>query len=414
MVCFHEKKQKSVSVKDFIEIFKVLSDNCKAIIFLMDKTGNIIHFINSTDIKSKVFCPLLQNKKVFECISKSLNIYCSNKINKEICLVNKLITQSIKKSTKVIKKHIVSEMLNNTNERYAFTYFSKHLNKDFILIIIDNIRKVNNQKPGFNDFNKTDNKSEKLKNCFLQNLSHEIRTPLNGIVGFSELLSINLNDNLKLKKYTEIIKKCSYKLLSKIDDILRLSMIESGLLVPNYKKINFNTLFQAIKNNFNNNYALNDKEININILGSKQLSAKSYITDPEIITQIFSNLLSNAAKYTKKGKIEFGLINENKSHFIFCVSDTGMGISLKELSHIFENFHQYIPPDQIKDGLGLGLSMSKKLTEILGGKMWVESQPETGSSFLFTIPKYNSMTDIKTNNKPNKRTINKYSEICNY
>ncbi|MDF1549321.1 MAG: ATP-binding protein [Bacteroidales bacterium] len=243
--------------------------------------------------------------------------------------------------------------------------------------------------------------SDKLKTAFLQNMSHEIRTPLNAIIGFSGVLDKPGIPKEKKKSFISIIKNSSNQLLSIVSDILTISSLETK-----QEKLNLNSVFiNTIIDDLFSIYKEQAIKKDISLIAEKNLSDEDSLikSDKTKITQILSNLITNALKFTLKGTIKFGyrLINDEIE---FYVNDSGVGIPAEQHKKIFYRFHQVESLREINhDGTGLGLSISKGFTELLGGKIWLQSEPGKGSNFYFTIP-YQPINDIKkpaTNLKPN-------------
>lgn len=229
--------------------------------------------------------------------------------------------------------------------------------------------------------------SDRLKTAFLQNMSHEIRTPMNAIMGFSELLVHCYDNKPKLEKYSKIVNQRCNDLLVLIDDILDIAKIESGQLKVNIEKCNINTLFTELKSFFTEQQVKLKKEhIDFNVKSIYEDSMMNIESDPIKIKQILINIIGNAFKFTEAGSITGGCtINQND--LIFYVSDTGIGISPELQQQIFERFFQINPiPTKLYGGTGLGLSIVKGLTELLGGKIWLESELGKGTTFYFSVP----------------------------
>ncbi len=231
--------------------------------------------------------------------------------------------------------------------------------------------------------------SDLLKSAFLANMSHEIRTPMNGILGFADLLREPELSGEMQQEYIGIIKKSGSRMLNIINDIVSFSKIEAGLVELNLKKININKQMDFIHIFFNPQM----EKKGLCFLVKKPLPLKEAFikSDSEKIYSILTNLVKNAIKYTKKGTIELGYIlkRENKYQEVleFYVRDTGIGIPLERRKAIFERFVQADISDKMaRQGAGLGLSISKAYVEMLGGKMWVESENKKGSTFYFNIP----------------------------
>jgi len=230
--------------------------------------------------------------------------------------------------------------------------------------------------------------SDRLKTAFLQNMSHEIRTPMNAIMGFSELLLQNVNNKEKLKSFTDIIKLRSNDLLHIINDILDISKIESGQLPVNLEETNLKELFKEISNFFiEYQKRLNKRHIIFNLNISPDINPDLIITDKVKLKQIFINLISNAFKFTNQGRIEGGCQFNDNQELLFSISDTGIGIPIEKQQVIFNRFIQLHQEGfQNVGGTGLGLSIVKALVDLLGGKIYLESEPGLGSTFYFTIP----------------------------
>jgi len=232
--------------------------------------------------------------------------------------------------------------------------------------------------------------SDRLKTAFLQNMSHEIRTPMNAIVGFSSMLEEPDLSPEELKNYLSIIVNSSNQLLSIVTDIITISSIDTKQMSVNVEKVTINNLMDHLLSIFNNQAS----NINIELIVKKPLPDESseIYTDQTKLTQILSNLLSNALKFTPHGCIEFGYqLKTNELEFY--VKDDGIGIYPDQHEIIFERFRQAdLSTTRKYGGSGLGLSISKGFVELLGGKIWLESEPDKGSTFFFTIP-YNTMVN---------------------
>ena len=228
--------------------------------------------------------------------------------------------------------------------------------------------------------------SDRLKSAFLANMSHEIRTPLNGIIGFSKLLSNpNVVDN-KRRMYTNIIERNSQQLLSLISDIIDIAKIESDQLRIHNEHLNLNDLLDEIYQIFRNEMD-NREEQDVKLCLSKGLEREHafIVADRFRLAQIFNNLLSNAIKFTNAGSIEFGYHFSGKD-FLFFVKDTGIGILPEKQDIVFEPFRQ--EDDTMTrqyGGTGLGLAICSKLTRLMGGKIWLESEKGKGSIFYFQL-----------------------------
>lgn len=228
--------------------------------------------------------------------------------------------------------------------------------------------------------------SIKTKELFLANVSHEIRTPMNGIVGLLDLFKKTNLDETQLK-YLELIKKNSDNLLFILNDILDFSKLESGKFKLESTKFD---LIEVINNAYNLFKAkAEEKGIEL-ILDAPKLDSLWLVGDPFRLSQVLLNLVSNAIKFTEKGKVTIqALITEldsNRTKVKFNIIDTGIGISNDKIRIIFEGFEQAHSNISRKfGGTGLGLAISKKLIEIQGGEIHVSSELNYGSTFTFEL-----------------------------
>ena len=248
--------------------------------------------------------------------------------------------------------------------------------------------------------------SDRLKSAFLANMSHEIRTPMNGILGFAGLLKEPNLAGEEQQKFIRIIEKSGKRMLNIINDIIDIAKIESGQMGISIAESNINEQIEYIYTFFKPEAEAKS----IHLFFNNSLPAKESLikTDREKIYAILTNLVKNAIKYTKKGSIEFGYtivetqhaassdmnpsasMNTPEKFLQFFVKDTGIGIPKNRQEAIFERFIQADIDDKAAyEGAGLGLSISKAYVEMLGGKIWVESEFGNGSTFYFTIP-YNT------------------------
>jgi PAS domain S-box-containing protein len=234
--------------------------------------------------------------------------------------------------------------------------------------------------------------SDRLKSAFLTNMSHEIRTPMNGILGFTELLKEPNLTSDDQQDYIQIIQISGARMLNTINNIVDVSKIESGLTKVDIKGTNINE-----KMEFTYKFFRPEAEIKgLQLLFKNSLPSKEAIikTDNEKVYGILTNLIRNAIKFTYEGSIEFGY--EKKGEYLeFFVKDTGVGIPDNQMELIFERFRQGSEShNRGYEGSGLGLSIAKSYVEMLGGKIWVESEEGKGSTFYFTIP-YNAVSEEK-------------------
>ena len=216
------------------------------------------------------------------------------------------------------------------------------------------------------------------KTAFLANMSHEIRTPLNAIVGFAGLLS-NASESER-NSYVEIIKGNTNMLLQLVNDILDMSKIEAGTLEFIYSDTDVNQIMRELEGIFR--LRLEEADSSVRIVFEPCLPVCFIHTEKNRVSQVLSNFLSNAFKYTKEGSITLGY-KVREDDIYFYVQDTGVGIPAGKVDKVFERFMKL---DAKKQGTGLGLSISRTIIKKLGGEIGVFSEYGKGSTFWFTLP----------------------------
>ncbi|MHA7057136.1 sensor histidine kinase [Aquimarina sp. M1] len=226
--------------------------------------------------------------------------------------------------------------------------------------------------------------SDRLKSAFLANMSHEIRTPMNGILGFAELLKEPILTGDEQQLYISLIEESGARMLNIIRDIIDISKIESGQVKVYLSDVNINDqvayLYQFFKPEADR------KELQLTFNNELADDVALIKTDKEKFNAILTNLVKNALKYTPEGSISFGYKLRDK-FLQFYVKDTGMGIAKDRQKAIFERFVQAdIENNYAIEGAGIGLSIAKAYTEMLGGNIWLESKIDLGTAFYFTIP----------------------------
>jgi len=233
--------------------------------------------------------------------------------------------------------------------------------------------------------------SDRLKSSFLSNMSHEIRTPMNAIIGFSELLKEPGIPEETFSQYIEIITSKGNLLLSIINDIIDISKVEADKIEIIKSACNVNELINELFASFHKTKSKAGKsDIELKVVKPSSLEDIVLLIDAIRLKQVLSNLIDNAIKFTHKGYVEIGysIIEVDKKERIkFYVKDTGIGISDEYLDIIFNRFRQ-IDDSHTREfgGTGLGLAISKRLVELLGGELSLESEIDSGSTFFFSIP----------------------------
>ena len=232
--------------------------------------------------------------------------------------------------------------------------------------------------------------SDRLKSAFLTNMSHELRTPLNAIIGYSALmidsgLNPDINSNLK------VISNSAYQLLDLVEDILDISMIETEQIKIIKKEVSISSILNELNETFSEEILkINKNELKLVLKTSPDINEIVIFTDSKKLKQVFIILFKNALKFTAEGYIEFGVMKFEKDdlrYLKFFVKDTGIGIERDQYDVIFNIFRQIDDTHSRKyGGTGIGLTIAKKLIGILGGEIFVESEPGKGSEFYFIVP----------------------------
>jgi len=229
-------------------------------------------------------------------------------------------------------------------------------------------------------------KSNISKSNFLANMSHDIRTPMNAILGMVELL-FETPLSHDQKKYVKILKKSSLNLLHLINDILDVSKIEAGKLTIEHAQFNLKTLVQEVVDIF----SISAKEKKLMLTFELEANTPEWLLgDVFRIKQILNNLVSNSIKFTHSGSIliRIGRNSEHskKGNLVFAVTDTGIGVTQEQQNKLFNTYAQAdSSTTKLYGGSGLGLSISKKLAELMGGEIWMESEEGIGTTVSFTL-----------------------------
>jgi len=226
--------------------------------------------------------------------------------------------------------------------------------------------------------------ASKHKSDFLANMSHELRTPLNAILGYTELIIDKIYGEVpeNIQEVLERVEKNGRHLLGLINDVLDLSKIEAGQLVLSLDDYSMKEVVHTVFTSVESLAAEKNLELKVSV-SPEVAHGKG---DQQRISQVFLNLVGNAIKFTEAGEVRIEATASN-DNFVVSVSDTGPGLSEADQQMIFEEFHQVDGSStRKKGGTGLGLSIAKKIVEMHGGRIWVESTEGKGSTFWFTLP----------------------------
>ena len=268
-----------------------------------------------------------------------------------------------------------------------------------LMLANEKLEAANNKLMEYEEKAEKAEKASRMKSLFLANMSHEIRTPLNAIEGFSRVMAETESSEERMK-YLEIIESNNARLLSLINEILDLSRVESGEIVIKKSPVNLAELCKSIKQLFK----FRCPET-VNLLFVEPTMPIMMNTDENRLTQVLSNLISNALKHTFKGVIQYGYeVVEDGQRIKFFVKDTGTGIEPEFIGHIFDTYASK-DADQQK-GYGLGLALCRIIIEKMGGSISVESVVNEGSTFTFVLPFHGTIGGLATSNRTNTTTNN--------
>lgn len=258
--------------------------------------------------------------------------------------------------------------------------------KEYIIGLVTDISAKEKIKKDLTRAIEKTEEAERIRNNLLSNVTNEIRTPMNAIIGFAELLNIGNLDYEKRREYVNTIKNQGTHIIKFIDDITELIKLESGELKIIKTRCNINILLKEIEIHANQQKKILNKDsldIRLELPDDKEIIIQ---TDPGRLQQVISNLINNSIKFTEKGFIAFGYKIPVDNKIEFYVKDTGIGLTKEQQKTVFNRFAEEEPAFRKYEGSGLGLTLSKNIIKMLGGKIWVESEPGKGSVFQFTLP----------------------------
>ncbi len=404
------KSQENISEKE--RLFELMFKEAGIGIGIIDKDLRICKYNKSfydlfgykpVDLKDKTYLDLIPKNSCENAIKIIRDMFDSK--------LDKYITEAVylTKDQKKIWLKLVATVIKDQNG-----------NPEFILGMGEDITERIESRNKLEDAKAKIEESDKLKSAFLTNMSHEIRTPLNAIIGFSELIAEPTIDQQSRKEFAEQVSESSNMLLKLIDDIIDMSQLDSGNLKINNRKFNISKVLNNLYEQFIKEQARSKKNIEL-LLHNPFGDSIAYIeTDEFRFNQIFNHLLNNALKYTHKGFIEFGFDINQHDEPIFYVRDTGIGIPNEKLNTVFNHFTKIEDRTTLYRGTGIGLTITKKLVNLLGGKIWVESNLGAGSIFYFSLPNKVKFLNIgnkngqKINNWVGKKVLIAEDEVSNY
>lgn len=376
-----EKKRKALEniLKESEKRFRIMFELSPVGIILIDENGTIIE-VNSS------FCKNLKYSKE-EVLSKNIRLFTTPRKDNDI---EKHIAEILSGKT------LIHEV---TNKKKDETFCEIALYETMIILpdgkpgILSVSNDITERKRVLQELVSAKEKAEesdKLKSAFLANISHELRTPLNAIIGFSTLIAES-GESQDIVTNSKIILNSGNHLLGLVEDILDISMIETGQFKTRYEFVKLAVVLNEVRDIIQGEILKENKTGTEFILNKDPQTDELIVeTDSRRLMQVLINLLKNALKFTDEGQVAFGctrISKDNIEYLKFFVRDTGIGIDKKYHEIIFNIFRQVDDTHTRKyGGTGIGLSIAKRAVEMLGGEIWIESELGKGSVFYFTVP----------------------------
>lgn len=280
-----------------------------------------------------------------------------------------------------IWNEIEQRKLKNVINKFAISVKACLLHEKSILDLIT----ISKTQKELEKAKKAAEESNELKSAFLSNISHEFRTPINAIIGFSNLLKNQDIDQIEQKEFVDNILNSSGKLLKMVNNLLYVSKVDSNQLNYTLKTFKINEALSEIKAHLSAQLT-NKPQIKFKLVFPNNSENVQIKSDRDKLIQIMDSLVDNAIKFTHSGSVELGYYIDDNSIPVFYIRDTGIGISHQKQKHIFEVFRQLDYEANRKfEGFGLGLTLCKKLIQLLEGEIWFDSEEGIGSNFYFRL-----------------------------
>ena len=262
------------------------------------------------------------------------------------------------------------------------------LDKKYRLTLITDISETKKNEQQLIEAKIKAEESDRLKSAFLATMNHELRTPLNHIIGFSDMLP-DMTEDASIKEFSKLIHKSGLNLLSIIEDIFDLSMLDQSEIRLREESVYIRDIYLVLKKQLYETLSESDKNKNIHLdyKINSSIVTRRIITDKSKVMQVVSNLINNAVKFTHEGEISLEFVIEKDNMLSILIKDTGIGIPVNKQDIIFEFFRQGDDSHtRIYQGIGIGLAISQKIATAMGGEISLKSESGIGSEFKFTFP----------------------------
>lgn len=381
--------------------WKALTQNFDGIIQVLDKEGKI-EFMN------KVYPQHNLDEVVGESVFNFLDEYSKNIMHKSLkSLLETKQPQSFESNVLFPDGSLVT---------YEVKLIPQIDQKENIQKIISIVSDITDRKSAEHELKTALEKateSDRLKSAFLASMNHELRTPLNHIIGFSSLIQ-DMTDDAGVIEFSKIMYNSGKKLLSIIQDILSLAMVDNSKLIIREDVFYLRDLYSELKEDTTEILRNCNKEelIDLEFQFDSKLATKKIISDKNKILTLITNLIKNSVKFTKKGKISLHFNYLDNNELQISLADTGIGIPKDKLNYIFYLFRQLDDGDTKKyEGIGLGLAISEKIAQAMGGYIYVESEVGKGSIFTFQFPI--KITEHNDDESERELSIGKLSDNIN-